>query len=438
MASLVQANTLTASSSSSPDPELFTPPPSHTTLQQVPDVFVIPPEEEHGENPPFCYFDAAMESRKSLSILPDIDALDVALGMCQQRDNRSPVFHRAGNESQDTIVMPKRSGDSDRQLKRSMIEADRDVVEVVKVRRNEKLSNTPGDEKSSTSMKKSKTFRARASQALRSIKNVGKTTRKTGIPQEWAAASGSENDLHGVTEEGIIPRPSTPSIAGRKSTQISQIFASVRSKSSIPDVPNSPTSPTSPASPSSTTSSSDWEAMSRPSISTEECMNSPFPLTVHPADERPSISNKRSFVRRISARDIQRIFTLSNPAKPPPPETLGRHSMAPSPSRSSSKRESVMTSRTTVSSGLWGSTENVAGASRSGPATPRPHSFHGGASELPYSLSIPETLESVRSSPSADEDANERTDEGEGDVSFELRLDSLHFDSLQFDPDEFQ
>ena len=79
MASVLGINSLTTSSSSSPDPELFTPPPSHATLQQVPDVFVIPPEEEHADNPPFCYFDAAMESKKSLSILPDIDALDAAL-----------------------------------------------------------------------------------------------------------------------------------------------------------------------------------------------------------------------------------------------------------------------------------------------------------------------------------------------------------------------
>jgi hypothetical protein len=44
----------------------------------MPDVFVIPPEEEQEETPPFCYFDA---SKAALSTEPDIESVDVALNV---------------------------------------------------------------------------------------------------------------------------------------------------------------------------------------------------------------------------------------------------------------------------------------------------------------------------------------------------------------------
>ena len=80
----------------------------------VPDVFVTPPEEELEYNPPFCYFDASEAARRSLSTGPDIHALDVALGLCQQTDNRAPTFTRLlqakiGGRPPEAVVMPRRA-----------------------------------------------------------------------------------------------------------------------------------------------------------------------------------------------------------------------------------------------------------------------------------------------------------------------------------------
>lgn len=407
MTSLDAAYTL-PSPSSFASPELFTPAPSHSDLQQVPDVFVTPPEEEHHLNPPFCYFDAAMESRKNLAFLPDMDALDVALGFTQQTDNRAPIFHRTfGNESQDTIVMPRRGGrgqdvPTDARSKRVL---DEDVVEVVKVRKTEGVSNSPDDK--GYALKKSKTFRARASQAFRSIKNVGKGSgaahnhsHRKALPESWAAAGDRENHAQGFVEHGVLPRTATPTMGCRKSVQLSQMF-STRGRSPAPDVPLSPTSPT----------SSEWSALSRPSLAVEECMNPSIPTPE--AQEQPALSKRRSFVRRISVLDLHRLFSPTTPVAPklPAPSMDVKGAVPPSPSRSPSKRDSLPILQST-SSGL---SDDVFSSSM----TARPHSFHASA-----------TQSTLRTSSTADAEI--------GDTSLDLQLDSLHFDSLHFDPEEFQ
>jgi hypothetical protein len=415
MSSLDTAFTLTSTSSlSSPNPELFTPPPSHTSLLQVPDVFVIPPEEEHEDNPPFCYFDAAMESKRDLSVVPDIDALDVALGFYQQTEgNPAPIFHRIfGDESQETVVMPRRSDerplDTLSVIGRTPRMLDEDVVEVVKVRKSEGVSNSP-DELKGYTLKKSKTFRMRASQALRSIKNVGRSNRRTGIPETWSAVNTREPPSEITLEDGILAARSTPSLVRRKSTQLSQIFAGTRSRSPAPDVPLSPTSPT----------ESEWSALSRPSPSPEDCMNAPHPSSpLNP--EGSTLSKRRSFVRRMSVLDLHKLFSPSTPTspKPPPPISRSKENIAPSQSHSSSKRDSLPVPHSTPSD--LSSPEDVFSSVST---NSRPHSFH--ASGTRYSLSTP-------SGPALGE-----ADEMDADMSLELRLDSLHFDSLHFDPDEF-
>lgn len=406
MASVAIKHTLSTSSSSSPDPELFTPPPSHTTLQQVPDVFVIPPEEEHHDNPPFYYFNAAMESKKSLSIVPDMDALDVALGMCQQTDNRAPVFHRSMNESQETIVMPKRSGTRNDISSAQYTPATRrilddDVVEVVKVSRKDGVSNTPAEKRDT--LKKSMTFRARATQAFRSIRIVSKGSRR-------AIPDGPTGVEPAAAEDGSIQSSTMPARVTRKPSNLKQMFAPAPDKPTAPDVPTSPTSPT---------SSSEWSALSRPSLAPEEITNT-LPANGAP-NFRPSLSGKRSFVSRISARDIQRLF-VSNSSKPAVSSPL-KENIPPSASHSSSKRESVMSSRTTASTGLSSVEDLFGGVS----ANPRPHSFHGGGG-------VSQSLTTLSPSSSSSETEPETQNE---DNSFELQLDSLHFDSLHFDPEEF-
>lgn len=412
MSSLGTTFTLTSSSSfSSPNPELFTPPPSHTSLQQVPDVFVIPPEEEHHDNPPFCYYDAAMESKQSLSIAPDIDALDVALGFYQQTEgNPAPVFHRSfSNESQETVIMPRRSESAAvSQSGSQRVLDDTDVVEVVKVRKSEGASNSP-DPRGTYTLKKSKTFRARASQALRSIKNVGKSNRRAGIPGTWSVSSGCENVAESPAEDGMMsPRPSTPSLVRRKSMQLSQLFNGSRTRTPTPDVPLSPTS----------TSSSEWEPLGRPSLSIEDCTNSPYSASSPTTTGAPTLSKRAAFVRRISVLDLHKLFSPSTPTESkPPPLPRAKENIPPSASHASSKRNSLPPSSTTSSS--MPSTDDIFGRA----SDSRPRMSHD--STTSYSLAAPS------SAPQLDDVAEA------ADTSLEMHLDSFHFDSLHFDPDEF-
>ena len=403
----------TSSSLSSPQPDLFTPPPSHTSLQQVPDVFVTPPEEEHEENPPFCYFDAAMESKRSLSTAPDIDALDVALGFYQQNEgNPAPFFQRrSGNESLETVVMPRRGGGREEDFpapavpRRDSRLLDEDVVEVVKVRRTEGASNTPEAPKTYT-LKKSRTFRARASQALRSIKNVGKTSRGPSASETWSASTDRENVAEGITEDGMLPRASTPNLARKKSIQLSQIFLPARGRAATPDVPMSPTSPT----------SSVWSALSRPSLAIEDAVSPSYQMTS--PTEAPSMSKGRSFVRRISVLDLHKLFgpAASSPTAtkaPPLPVPSAKENLPPSSSLTSSRRGSM------PMSGTASSTDDVFSAADS--TNSRPHAFY--ANRTPYALPSTSTL--------GIDDVDDAAD-----TSTELQLDSLHFDSFHLDFDD--
>lgn len=414
MSSLDTAVTLASTSSfSSPNPQLSTPPPSHTSLHQVPDVFVIPPEEEHEENPPFCYFDAAMESKRDLCTTPDIDALDVALGFYQQSEgNPAPMFHRSfGNESQDTVIMPRRSEGRfqdfplpavPRSSSRGVL--DSDVIEVMKVRRSEGASNTP-DEQRTYNLKKSRTFRARATQAFRSIKNVGKSNRRAGLPETWSATGGRENMAPGPTEDGVLPVPSTPNLVRKKSIQLSQIFTTSRSRSHTPDVPISPISPT----------ASEWSAVSRPSLSIQ---NSPYIIPSPVSMEAPALNKNRSFVRRISVLDLHKLFSPSTPtsSKPPPLPVVSHDHISPSASRSPPKRGSMP----------------ILGATSSGFASIDDVFSTASTNSLPHLFHASRTESSLPSGPALDE-INDAAD-----TSLELQLDSLHFDSLHFDPDEFE
>ncbi|THH33901.1 hypothetical protein EUX98_g302 [Antrodiella citrinella] len=142
--SLTMANTLPDSSipSSSSGLNLLVPPNSHdTSLHHMPNVLIVPPEEEHDDNPPWTFFDAKTDAKGEHSTTPDIDTLDVALGIFQQIDNRSPAFHRAlSNESSDTVILPKKNSRGEDVASDDARNGD-DIIEVVKVRRNEGMSD---------------------------------------------------------------------------------------------------------------------------------------------------------------------------------------------------------------------------------------------------------------------------------------------------------
>ena len=342
------------------------PPPSQefATRNAMPNIFVTPPEEEHGYNPPFYYFDASDAARNSHSTSPDLHALDVALGLHQQTDNRAPTFRRSfGNESQETVVMPRRASmvkleDMHMDVDEEALEAedglpdirsrrrdrfDAEIVEVVKVRRNEGIMDVgEGRHSSGVKMKKSSTFRARASQALRSIKlNVGGGSSGKASRRVVSDSQPPPQSPAPVPQASTLPirnsfqaaptSPRSPSISRRRSLTLSQLFTSFKeNQGTRPETPSeeplSPTSPTlvpsesSSMRPMSPTESFHSHARSQqPSPTFEDYDYDRTPSrasTLGPrtldVGEKPTLSKRKSFRRRLSVLELQKIFTLGS------------------------------------------------------------------------------------------------------------------------------
>ena len=396
-------------------------PPSSLSTVQMPDVFVIPPEEEHGETPPFCYFDA---SKAVHSTKPDIESVDIALNVHQQIANTAPVFRRVSEEE---VVMPVRRSTEEpcSPISRYGSEDEDDIVEVYKVGRE--IPSVAGKKES---MSRSKTFRARASQALRSIKNVGKSSRKQPAPVQTSPSLPPNGD------ENV--RPTTPSVASRagkntlskrRSRPLSQIFRFNQEEPATEAVPPSPTATVRPTSPALSFASHTRSSMQssilgslRPSSPSPQPGPSRPTSPLHYDDDPPtSLGSLRpkpsSFRKRLSLLELPRLFSS--------PSTVSTASSTSTPSTAS----------------LEYPPSDV-------PATPSPSMTalarrpSQSSSKRSWTLSRP------------GDDDNEEEDYGEvqpasslsmvkeedsyaNDFSLEMRLDSLHFDSLSFDPNDF-
>ena len=280
------------------------------------------------------------------------------------------------------------------------------------MRRNEGLQH---DAELGYPLKKSKSFRARASQAFKSIRNLNKASRNS-----KAAAEGSENmNLGAITEDGMhSTRSSTPNLGRRKSVQLAQLFTPSRStRFSTSDVPPSPTL-------------SEWSAVSRPSLALGDRTNSPSPAPSFQS-EQPTLSTKRSFRRRISVLNLKRVFNSSTES--------ADHVSAPSSSQSGG---SISAPISTLTNGLRRDSSPLPRSSSSSSSMLRsfgdvlssfpsgdshPHSYQLGSAQTSFALAE-STSYSFRTPIDDDVDMDE---------NLELRLDSLHFDSLHFDLDEF-
>ncbi|EED78538.1 predicted protein [Postia placenta Mad-698-R] len=317
-------------------PSLYAPPPSQDTSMQeaiMPNVIVSPPEEEQHENPPWCYFHADDAAHEVQSTTPDIDALDTALSLQQQLDNRAPAFHRClQNVSQETIVLPRKGSlaqlkensaparEPRRSSRSRVLDEDSEIVEVFKVRRNEGREDA-GQQKGQ--MTKSKTFRARATDAFRSIKNVRKASRGPIPSTSGSSWSSGENvrlseDSH---DQGAASRSSAPNLSRRRSLVLSQLFTfSQNSKSAaeidehampisqpkpITALPHRRTMHTVPslASPSEPHY---WEPHPLPSLE-----DMPITTPSRGISSHPTVSKRKSFRRRLSVLELQKLFTLN-------------------------------------------------------------------------------------------------------------------------------
>ncbi|KAG5645846.1 hypothetical protein DXG03_005188 [Asterophora parasitica] len=386
---------------------------------QIPNVFIVPPEEE---GPAWCCFDAN-EAPLQLATSPDITFLDSALSMLHT-DPRTSFFRDANGPfaSHNGVGMPAKSSetrsvlddlmdsqypDSDDEMEMYMgmgmeqevrsgggreTGNDSEVVEVIKLRRHRRDNeHHPRD----SPQKASKSLRSRASKAFRSLRNVG-TIRSKRKAQDVFPSNTDSRELPS--------RSRTPTMSRRSSAVFSQLFSPPPTNSSRSSVSSFDAARSSTQSPPPAYSSPPSHHSHESHPSSRPSLTSPSSMTFDHQDFRspsptPSTQTK-SNKRRFSMLSLQRMFSFSGDEFSEgigSPTSMSRDSTGPSTSSSS------------------------------GPDTPTdestPHHF---ASE---DYGTPKPAHGATAVPPL---AYEQ-----GDVSFEMRLDSLHFESLSFDADRF-
>jgi hypothetical protein len=407
-------------------PHSYIPPPPPSWVNspslQVPDVFLIAPEEDNA--PPWLLYDAAKDSNRDLSRTPDLDFLDVALDVLRRADRASaPVVRReSGEETEERYNMSRKGDPHSRQrplaydeipwpgMQGIESEGDSVVVEVVKVRKADGM-HEPGE--IVRTMKKSKIFKAAASKAFRSIKNVAKGSNRKPSAQDVWPSSGSSRPSHAARlskeEEQPQPRPSTPTMSRRSSLTLTQLFQT----------------------PSKSRSSADTSefALSTSAFPSERAFSmAPLPHNPMPFLSRaettqsldiqddnhprmrslsPSPSTKSSFRKRLSMLELRRVFTS---LKSPESQEI---SSIPTMSRDGSTNSSAPSTSTLASFEIPGTPDDTYRSTQ----YPSLHAEKAGRRRA---------------------DETHVTEPGlEGDISFEMRLESLQFDSLSFDPNAF-
>lgn len=416
--------------------------PLTSPLVQMPNVFVIPPEEDH--SPSWCYFDAAEAPPLDyvLSTPPDVHFLDNALGALLP-EIHPPVFHRS-SRSPSQSIMPVKSGETSpiteilmnnctddemdlpleldstpedisgaRGTGRSRAAEDSVVIEVVKLRRHEE------EHVAIPLATHSKSLKSRASKAFRSLKNVGKSSIRSRLNSPGASIP--------TPVEGDDPslRETTQTVSHRGSVILSQLFtsnATLKSRTSVSSFENQ--RPRHDSSVSTLEQRIPALTKSTPYNHIPTSPNSPIPHFLDPLsssscqDSSCQISRSSSPTsiqtfsnkRRFSMISLQRLFSFSS----------SDHDVKPSDSGST----------TPTSTSMSRNSSGPSATSSLGPDTPTegipPLSLH-------LSLEGDDKHFFVASdSQSAAVPALESED-----VSFEMRLDPLHFETLSFDASRF-
>jgi len=419
----------------------------------MPHVFVIPPEEEHSQNPPWCCFDADVPPENSASIDVNDILLDVPFLLPQpepspqlldDKSGASPaVTSQTKNSSsisrsekrqrpQDIITPAMREHDQVRIVRRD-VRDDSDVIEIVKLRRSkDHKTNTvdhapPSPSSPEPHLKRSKTLRARASRALKSIKNVSLTRGKQSRPhvkELWTSSESTPGIFKGVLHSQGHVRVPHRKLSGffHKQSQGDGILSSSSSRSSASDIrpsyefierPLTPCAPTYDHKLRHPVSSADFHRAPSPESKSSKEMKrtvssqdlprlddeSRLPVSSQDflRDERSSSSTTRSRTR-FSVNELHRLFSFA-------PESPSHSTFVPS------------VTSTPISN------------ARSHPDVPDAAVHfvddYGKEIEGKYARSL---------------DLLDRGGDGRlnaPDISFEMRLDSLHFDSLSFNPEEF-
>jgi len=230
-------------------------------VSEMPTVLVHPPEDEAM---PWCAFDANQEVAEAEVVftMPEMEILQSELDDWPQAVHptveHTPVFHRSQTDS--AVIMPRRASTSHPSLsraanrpglapipespKRPKEKDDDDIVEVMKVRRGEGMLDVAYAHGTVPTLRRSKTLRSRAAQALRSIKNVGKVPRrpaldqifpvkeneqptaKTEVPAPTQLLSIVDKDKHRAKSKDVFnpTHTSTPRVKKRKSQPLTNLF----------------------------------------------------------------------------------------------------------------------------------------------------------------------------------------------------------------------
>ncbi|KAI9566527.1 hypothetical protein HD554DRAFT_1125007 [Boletus coccyginus] len=415
-------------------------PPALPPNLRMPHVFVIPPEEEQQDNPPWCCFDADEQPENNGDFFsnPDIHFLDVPYFL-QPSENDVPIpLARPTSVQQPRLraSMSKKLEKKQRPEAIKIIETkssrarqrdgreDSDVIEVVKVKR---CREALADLEENTKVKRSKTLKARATQALQSIKNVGKVSHRTHVKELWTSSEtvlfkGAQEQIRSQQDQTEHRPPPTfskkRSLSRASSRSLSLIFLS--SKPSRPESPFTAcvASSVAPAeahhivNPSSLphlryndTNPSLNEISS--TLTTDDALNNPVP---------PISSTRKNINTKFSVRELHRLFSFSSSSPDDSPSTATAVSFSPD-------RDGTMPSTSTLSSDY--------------PDVPMEEGIFADAHFL--DLDDADRMLASRYHPAFHThcDDNLSTPRRLRDLSFEMKLDSLHFDSLSFDPKDF-
>lgn len=501
---------------------------------QMPNVFVVPPEEDQAQ--PWCCFDAGQVQAPqppvhTFSKIPDMDSLQSRLNFLSNERviaDGTPVFQRSATHEE--VVMPKKVGTAAQRFKNSEMDGgntgnDSEVVEVVKVSRSRKDKDMAPQERGEhpsgpkSSIKRSTTFKLKAAKALNSIRSLGKGSRHSKpsakdifpVPSHnqpsRAASFSSFGQAQNYEEETETladvpaqqtPKPDRPTVSRRGSVILSQIF-SPRAQSS-PELgvqhSDSAISNSSSMGQSSTQSTIETVSSASPSLQLHRISASddqhvvaqgvshPDPLpTVESDDYRLAPSDSRNTrptspsltintldsrtKRRFSMMNIRNIFTFSSSTSGQSTGSVATSNSAASASSAQGRDSDVASlseselgvqldaprlSRTTAVSASTTSSETSSGVetpteevtflpmTSDVPRTKRPSldwripefEHVGGA----ISDSLADSLGNLGAVSNTPVVKKSRMLD-DRDVSVEMRLDSLHFDSISFDPENF-
>lgn len=252
-------------------------------------IWVCPPEEEQFENPPWCYYgpNACSSPRSSTSTEPTLDV---------QMQVGSPVDHDA---SKDTSYADESWWNVD-------MDTGEDVIEVVKVGRRK----SEGTNAKPTESRPSKSLRERASKALRSIKNVGRSGNRT--PKASAKHRPADTENNPIPPRSVSPAPSHRSFRSRLRS------SSIRNRSSI-DTDEAPVSELAYTLPMPEQASPYLHDELNGTVTS---LDTPTLSGSSPSIQIPdvhSLSTARPERRRISIRDLRGLFNFSSTTSPHQP-----------------------------------------------------------------------------------------------------------------------